>query len=209
MNSGWHLNLDEMPFHLVVKLKERATAFLIFAFALHSAIEMVVHEMYVNFHCMLYGRVQEKERIFTEGLVPFCLVYFLTTHVMTLFGFYLWIQTERHPRHIWTNPSNNFRWKILFIYLICVHLGFFKGFHHLCDSLDAPKCNSHTVRRIEFKYFKPKYMDGTHFYPQFARMSLSSTMSMICLMYFYYINTKKQSEINAAFHGLWGRKTSE
>ena len=35
------------------------------------------------------------------------------------------------------------------------------------------RCDSVTVRHIEFKYFKPKYIDGTHFFPQMARMSVS------------------------------------
>lgn len=81
--------------------KEKFIIFMSFAFALHSSIEVTVHAVKVNYHCFLYGRVQEKERIFTEGFVPICLVYLLTCYALVLFGLYVWTQTIKYPKFNW------------------------------------------------------------------------------------------------------------
>lgn len=175
-----------------INFKEKFACFMSFAFALHSSIEITYHEFAVNFHCMLFGRVAEKERIFTEGLIPLCFVYMFTQYALVIFGSYLFHQSQKYPKFNWTYSTKTKNlWKGLFFYLICLHLLFFKGFHYLCGTLDAPVCSNDSTRHIEFKYFQPKYIDGTHFYAQYMRMSISSCFNVACLIYFYYSNLKK------------------
>ena len=86
---------------LTVEFKENFACFMSLAFAIHSSIEITYHEYAVSFHCMLFGRVAEKKRIFTEGLIPLCFAYMITQYFLVAFGIYLLYQRKKYPKFNW------------------------------------------------------------------------------------------------------------
>ena len=84
-----------------INFKERLICLLSCMFATHSAIEKTVHEVKVNYHCMLFGIIQEREKIFTEGFLPLCFTYLVTEYTLALFGLYLTVQVIKYPTFNW------------------------------------------------------------------------------------------------------------
>ena len=87
--------------HFLPDSKEKCAAFLSFAHAIHSSIEVSTHAAKVNYHCFLYGAIKEKERVFTEGVFSICLVYLLTCYTLVVFCLYLWVQNGKYPKYNW------------------------------------------------------------------------------------------------------------
>jgi len=80
-----------------INIKKEITCLLSFYFAIQSALIILKHERAVNFHCVLFGVISERERTFTEGSLPLCVVFILTEFLMALFSLGLWLQTRKEP----------------------------------------------------------------------------------------------------------------
>ena len=59
------------------------------------------HESRVNYHCLLFGKISEKERIFTEGSLPLCFLIGATQGFVILFSLYLWYEVRKNKSVFW------------------------------------------------------------------------------------------------------------
>jgi len=86
-----------IPTFKFINSKKEIACLLSFFFAILSVFIILKHERAVNFHCVLFGTISERERTFTEGSLPLCVVFILTEVIMALFSLGLWLQTRKEP----------------------------------------------------------------------------------------------------------------
>ena len=82
-------------------LKREITCFLSFIFAVLAILRITKHERKVNYHCLLFGKIIERDRVFEEGSIPLCLVFVLTQYFMALMSLFLWYLTRKYPELSW------------------------------------------------------------------------------------------------------------
>ena len=82
-----------------VNFKKEIACLLSFTSAILSWFFILTHEHKVNFHCVLFGVISERDRTFTEGSLSLCFVFVLTEFLMALLSLGLFILSRKKPYH--------------------------------------------------------------------------------------------------------------
>ena len=59
------------------------------------------HQSKVGCHCLLFGTIHEKERVFQDGPLPLCMLVALTHCAMIILSLYLLCFTLKEPHITW------------------------------------------------------------------------------------------------------------
>lgn len=74
---------------------------LVLSFSVLALWDIVKHQSKVGCHCLLFGTIHERERVFQDGPIPLCLLVALTNCVMIILSLYLLFFTLKDPQLTW------------------------------------------------------------------------------------------------------------
>ncbi|XP_066928523.1 uncharacterized protein [Clytia hemisphaerica] len=176
-------------------LKKEITCLLSFIFAILAIIQITHHESRVNYHCLLFGKISERDRLFEEGSIPLCLLYVLTQYFMAFSSLFLWYHTRKFPEFSWAGTiQSRICWAVWFLYLLSMYTTVLLGIRSICNSLTTPICDDSMILYIDFKVFKPKYFDAWYFLRFWKRSMIFSSLCMVSTMLFCFFNWSSKDD---------------
>jgi len=150
-------------------------------FPLHALIEFIVITYNSNMRCILFGQIFEMKRVFIDGHYLPCWIFIIAQFVLMFISIYF-AYLAMIGRKLFIYRYEHRLLLGCFIVGLLSAILFDAGYFSLCNSLDfAPVCNAETVYNIEFKYFKPKYLNISDFPSQFDRITISIWLDVIVL----------------------------
>ncbi|XP_066934797.1 uncharacterized protein [Clytia hemisphaerica] len=161
-------------------------------YALEAFNRIRDHESRVNYHCLLFGKISEKDRVFTEGSLPLCFLIGATQGFVILFSLYLWYEIRKNRSVFWaTTVRKRICWGIFLTYMAALYTLAHQGLRAVCNSLSAPSCRDGVVLYIDFKVFKPKYLNAWSFFSLWNTILENAQKSFISLAIFAFLNISK------------------